>query len=250
MTKEELQRYLAAGLSLEAIAERIKCHPSTVSYYLKKYRLKSVGHDRHAPNGKVDPDRLRELIEGGASIHGAAEELGVSYTTVRHWVRRLGLETERMARLRKTRQATREGSNQAYLNCPRHGETWFFKSPSGPFRCRKCRAEAVSRYRRRVKERLIERAGGCCRICGYDRHPGALHFHHLDPAEKSFLLSRNGVTRSFAEVAAEADKCVLLCGNCHAEVEAGVANLSMDQLPLQLGSRSRSEVDGSDHGPG
>jgi transposase len=250
MTKEELERYLAEGLSLEQIAARVDKHPSTVSYHLKKHRLKALGHDRHAPNGKVQPEQLRELIDRGASLHGAAEELGVSYTTVRHWVRRLGLETERMVRLKKTRQAMKEGTNQALLNCPTHGQTWFFKSPSGPFRCRRCRSEAVSRYRRRVKQRLIERAGGCCQICGYDKHPGALHFHHLDPAEKSFLLSRNGVTRSFAEVAAEADKCVLLCGNCHAEVEAGVAELSMDQLSLQLGSRSRSEVDRSDHGPG
>lgn len=250
MTKEFLEQCLAEGMSLGRIGALVARDPSTVSYHLKKHGLKPLGHDRHAPNGRVDPDRLRELVDGGASIHGAAEELGVSYTTVRHWIRRLGLETERMARLKKTRQATRDGTNQALLNCPKHGQTWFFKSPSGPFRCRRCRAEAVSRYRRRVKERLIKRAGGCCQICGYDRHAGALHFHHLDPAKKSFLLSRNGVTRSFAEVAAEADKCALLCGNCHAEVEAGVAALSMDQLPLQLGPKPRSEVDESDHGPG
>jgi len=240
MRKEDLQRYLAEGLSLEQIASRVNRHPSTVGYHLKKHGLKAVGHDRHAPNGRVDPDRLRELIGSGASIHGAAEELGVAYTTVRHWIRRLGLETERMARLKKTREASRDGTNQALLNCPNHGETPFIKSPSGAFRCKKCRAEAVSRYRRRVKERLIERAGGCCQICGYDSHPGALHFHHLDPAEKSFLLSRNGVTRSFAEVAAEADKCVLLCGNCHAEVEAGVTELPVEPLPLKLATRQAS----------
>jgi hypothetical protein len=58
-------------------------------------------------------------------------------------------------------------------------------------------------------------------LCGYDRCAGALHFHHLDPAEKSFHLSMQGVARSLARAREEMAKCVLLCANCHAEVEAG-----------------------------
>jgi hypothetical protein len=53
----------------------------------------------------------------------------------------------------------------------------------------------------------------------------ALQFHHLDPARKSFALSRNGVTRSLAELRAEAAKCVVLCANCHAEVEVGYSTI-------------------------
>ncbi len=59
----------------------------------------------------------------------------------------------------------------------------------------------------------------------YDRCVQALEFHHIDPATKSFSLSQKGVTRSLAAARAEAAKCVLLCGNCHAEVEAGVTAL-------------------------
>ena len=40
-------------------------------------------------------------------------------------------------------------------------------------------------------------------------------------------MSRRGVTRSIEQARAEARKCVLLCGNCHAEVEAGVAALTI-----------------------
>jgi hypothetical protein len=72
---------------------------------------------------------------------------------------------------------------------------------------------------------IVEEAGGACVICGYDRFPGALQFHHLDPATKSFALGLRGVTRSLERVRAEARKCVLLCANCHAEVEGGVAEL-------------------------
>jgi hypothetical protein len=89
----------------------------------------------------------------------------------------------------------------------------------------KCRAEAVSRRRRKVKEILVEEAGGKCVLCSYARHSAALQFHHLDPATKSFGLGVRGITRSIARLREEAAKCVLLCANCHAELEAGAVEL-------------------------
>jgi transposase-like protein len=221
-------------MSLEKIGALIGRDPSTVSYHLKKHGLKPVGHDVHAPKGAVDPDRVREMVQDGASVHAVAEQLGVSYSTARYWIRRLGLQTRRMARLRESGGARDDGERRAFLTCKKHGKTAFVKSPSGGFRCRKCRTEAVSRYRRRVKQRLIDRAGGVCVLCGYNKFHGALEFHHLDPEQKRFTLSRHGVTRAYSEVAAEADKCVLLCANCHAEVEGGVTTIPSEVLPLKL----------------
>jgi hypothetical protein len=84
----------------------------------------------------------------------------------------------------------------------------------------------VLRRRRRVKEILVSEAGGACRLCGYDRCLAALEFHHLDPTTKSFGLAFAGVTRGIAEMRTEAAKCILLCSNCHAEVEAGVREVA------------------------
>jgi hypothetical protein len=89
----------------------------------------------------------------------------------------------------------------------------------------------VSRRRRKVKAILVTEAGGSCVLCGYDRHIGALEFHHLDPAQKKFGLSMGGLARSLERARAEARKCVLLCANCHAEVEAGAADLA--SVPIQ-----------------
>jgi hypothetical protein len=225
MDREFLKKCLAEGLSLEKIGVLVGRDSSTVGYHLKKHGLKPVGHDKHAPKGKVDPERLRSLIEDGATIREAAAELGVGYTTVRHWIKRLDLSTKRMDRLASTRAAIEAGQTDASLTCPTHGYTKHFRRPDGGYRCTKCRSDAVSRWRRRVKRRLIERAGGGCQLCGYDKYQGALQFHHLDPETKTFHLSRHGVTRSYAEASAEADKCVLLCANCHAEVEGGVTDL-------------------------
>jgi 5-methylcytosine-specific restriction endonuclease McrA len=109
--------------------------------------------------------------------------------------------------------------------CRTHGRTEFVLEGRGYYRCKECRKQRVIEWRRRAKQRLIVEAGGCCAICGYDRYGGALHFHHVDPAQKKFGIAREGVTRSLEAMRAEAAKCVLLCSNCHAEVEAGIATL-------------------------
>jgi hypothetical protein len=62
-----------------------------------------------------------------------------------------------------------------------------------------------------------------CPLGGYSRSVTALQFHHLDPAQKAFSLSHRGVTLALEAARAEAAKCVLLCANCHAEVEGGIA---------------------------
>ena len=98
----------------------------------------------------------------------------------------------------------------------------------GTYRCLACRVAAVSTRRRRVKEILVAEAGGRCRLCGYDRHVAALQFHHLDPVAKRFGMGTAGLTRGLAVMRAEAAKCILLCSNCHAEVEIGFTALPTD----------------------
>jgi cytochrome c553 len=68
---------------------------------------------------------------------------------------------------------------------------------------------------------LVEEAGGRCAVCGYERCAVALHFHHVDPTTKLFAVNM-ARGKSLAAYRAEAEKCVLLCANCHAEVETGM----------------------------
>ncbi len=49
MDKRFLVDCLDQGLSLDAIGELTAKHPSTVSYWLKKYGLAARNADRHAP---------------------------------------------------------------------------------------------------------------------------------------------------------------------------------------------------------
>lgn len=79
-------------------------------------------------------------------------------------------------------------------------------------------ARAVVETRWRNKMRLIQYKGGKCEICGYNKPIATVyHLHHINPEEKEFALSKF-MSRSLDKLKAEADKCQLLCSNCHAEL--------------------------------
>ena len=224
MEAEWLASQLEAGRSIEAIARDTGRAPSTVAYWVNKHSLTSKHAPRHRANGGLTREQLEPLVGAEMSIRAMAERLGVSYTTVRHWLRRYDLTTPRARRLASTRAARAQGGD-AIVDCPIHGPTLHVERAEGGLRCLACRSDAVSRRRRRVKAQLVAEAGGCCVLCGYAGSPGALQFHHLDPDSKSFSLGAAGLARSLAKSRAEAAKCVLLCARCHAEVELGVKRL-------------------------
>jgi 5-methylcytosine-specific restriction endonuclease McrA len=63
----------------------------------------------------------------------------------------------------------------------------------------------------------VEYLGGCCSACGYDKCLNALEFHHINPDEKEFSISKSS-SLTLDAIKSELDKCVLLCSNCHREV--------------------------------
>ena len=103
--------------------------------------------------------------------------------------------------------------------CKKHGLVEHVLFDDGTTRCKECAKDAVIDKRRRNKIKLVEYKGGKCEICGYDKCIDALEFHHLDPEEKEYGLS-NGNTSSFEKMKSEADKCILVCANCHRELHA------------------------------
>ena len=183
--------------------------------------------------GGLGRDVLERLVAEGRPISAMARELDVSATTVRWWLARYGLKTSRSQRLAATRAAREAGATSVQASCDRHGDVTLVQRPGGGFRCHRCRNDAVVAHRRRVKSVLVAEAGGACRACGYAGSAAALQFHHLDPADKEFSIAGQGVTRSMARARAEAAKCMLLCANCHAEVEAGVRQLPSARQPLR-----------------
>jgi 5-methylcytosine-specific restriction endonuclease McrA len=187
-----------------------------------------VEPNKHAAKGGLERALLTGLVEEGMTIAEIAAVVGRRKSTVRYWMRRFGLRSQ-------NGRGPRTGNNtlpartarlaSAIFSCRHHGETEFVLEGRGYYRCKECRTERISRRRRRLKEIIVSEAGGRCSICGYHRYLGALQFHHVNPEEKRLGLAEGGLTLALDTVRAEARKCILLCSNCHAEVEAGITAL-------------------------
>ena len=109
-------------------------------------------------------------------------------------------------------------------------------------------ASDLERYRRIIREKsqrvraarspvidAIKMEHGCV-DCGYDAHPAALHFDHVDPSTKLFGIAK-GLTRSWSAILAEIAKCEVRCANCHAirgvqEGHLGRPRLSVASPPI------------------
>jgi transposase-like protein len=211
-----------AGRSIEAIAREAGLAPSTVAYWVNKHGLSSQHAPRHRAKGGLTREQLEPLVQDGRSIREIANTLEVSPTTVRHWLTKYGIQT-------RPRHYSLRGAPKPptiVRECALHGWTRYVRIGSTRYRCSKCNTESVATRRRRIKEILVKEAGGQCLLCGFAQYIGALHFHHVDPSSKVFSMSRQGVTRSLRRAREEAGKCVLLCANCHAMVEAGLLDLA------------------------
>jgi len=221
MDKARLASELASGRSIEAIARDAGRDPSTVAYWVNRHGLLSEFAAKHAARGGIARERLEPLVEAGYTVQSIAEELGRGATTVRHWLKKHGLAT-----VRSVSDLPAGRPESIVRRCRTHGFTEHVLTSGGKrYRCKRCRVDAVSARRRRVKLALVHAAGGACRLCGYDRYAGALQFHHVDPDEKAFAIADRGVARSLERALAEARKCILLCANCHAEIEGGIATM-------------------------
>jgi transposase len=236
MDRASLEQLLGQGLSLAEIGRRFELHESTVGYWVRQHGLQAVNREKFAARGGLAREELEPLVKDGASIAQIAEAVGRSKGSVRHWLDRYELCTTNAGggpSREGAREARAAGLSETVLRCPRHGEVAHVRGSRGYFRCRTCRVEAVIRRRRKVKHLLVEEAGGRCRLCGYERCVAALEFHHLDPHAKEFGVSQRGA-HGIERLRAEVRKCILLCSNCHAEVESGFSSISgvaqMDNL--------------------
>lgn len=69
------------------------------------------------------------------------------------------------------------------------------------------------------RKELVDILGGECQLCGYKKNQAALCFHHRNPEDKSFTITiRKCSNCTWESLVEEANKCELLCANCHMEI--------------------------------
>lgn len=90
-------------------------------------------------------------------------------------------------------------------------------------------SQAVCNHIKKRKKDLIRVLGGKCCLCGFDKYPEALEFHHINPDEKEFAINgSNAVTRALDKQLAELRKCILVCANCHRGIHSGYLTIPND----------------------
>lgn len=89
---------------------------------------------------------------------------------------------------------------------------------------RKYNYDQVKEWRLIIKQKSVEYKGGCCQVCGYKKSLRALDFHHIDPKEKDFAISKFK-NKKLESLKKELDKCVLVCKNCHCEIHDGLIEI-------------------------
>lgn len=170
---------------------------------------------------------LEEMIERGLSTHQIAKEIGKSQTSIRHWLRKYGINTKHFSPKHENKDCV-NGNECKVCKTPLTGKKHSYCSDkcksSYYYITHKSEANPNTNTRQRKvsKERklhLIEMSGGACNKCGYKKNYAALTFHHVDPTNKVFNVdSRRLSNTNWNSILEEWKKCELLCANCHSEL--------------------------------
>jgi predicted HNH restriction endonuclease len=139
---------------------------------------------------------------------------------------------------KENEQVEYERGHRSKEYCEKHGHTEFTYSSKYKIKCIKCQSVRKSLRKNRNRQELLKIHGSKCSVCSYDKCSSALQFHHIDPSEKEFEISESAY--SLENLIAEAKKCVLLCANCHAEVENEILKSKIELFYSKKGSEKFS----------
>lgn len=122
----------------------------------------------------------------------------------------------------KDLEKRRQKQRNLYQRRVNNGICWVCGKPTERkvSRCQSCHDKSLARrmaYRQSLKRRAVEYLGGQCTDCGMKTDILAVYdFHHIQPgkkdAEPATMMDNN---RSWEEIQAELDMCIVLCANCH-----------------------------------
>lgn len=159
----------------------------------------------------MDKIDLKADCEAKLSIRQIAKMRTTSYTNVRYWLKVHGLRT--MISISRP-----DGPHKRLCKCGEDDPQKFY-GKKGHI-CARCQNEYNIRKGRDMRQKCLDYLGAYCRQCGFDKHPSALEFHHIDPSEKDAGYGHYRYW-TWERAKKEMDKCTVLCSNCHRAHHAG-----------------------------
>lgn len=159
----------------------------------------------------MNKEELKLAVDESLSYRDMAKRFGCSPTNIRYWLKKYGI----LQNIRK-----RGDTKKCSLCHVTKPVNEFFKREKQLLtsRCKKCTVQEQTKRSRNNKLNMITYKGGACSRCNYNRCFAAFDFHHRDPKQKDFRLSKLKGSALSISIMNELDKCDLLCAVCHREV--------------------------------
>ena len=161
-------------------------------------------------------ETLKDRIKNNNSIRDIANEFNTGYSTIRYWLKKYNLSTGKLS-FKDT------GKKDIKLKFCRDCKNNLisentYKHVRGI--CKKCFSKRKANDMKLFKVSCVKYKGGSCIKCGYNKSLNAMDFHHRDPKEKDFDVSKYRTQGKILskDVLNELDKCDLLCCRCHREL--------------------------------
>jgi hypothetical protein len=176
------------GFTCRQIAKLVQCGASSVLYHTNQHTRRLAGGENIRGRGKRLDEKLRN------EMHSMFD----SAVSNKYISRQTGISVSTIRKHRHPELA------QQYKDRNAHRAT----------------------RKRQIWVDLKNERHNKCELCGYDRHPKCLDFHHKNPKDKLFTISQSE-GRNIDAVYAEAAKCILVCKNCHALIHAGVIEITL-----------------------
>lgn len=217
INENKIRELVSTGLSIREISKSLLISRNSVKKCLKKLELKTL-YKSH-PIVEISKDDLENLINENPSLRQISKLTGKSLTSIRYWVKKYELSPRSRIphELKSSRFCPR--------CCQEKGIQEFYKKRGIQYAssyCKSCTTQQTTERMINFKSLCVKYKGGECIICGYNKYQGALEFHHMNPDDKEFNISHMRKYSFDDLVKYELDKCVLLCANCHREVENGL----------------------------
>lgn len=251
--KDEILKLREEGISYNKISKILNCSKSTISYHCKKLDNNNNIYLLNRYNKDINQTKRLPNIDFGNDVSDDVIKEVIFYRKKRLNYKQIRIKTNlsldkiknicRYIKLNKNTQCQCPSDDVINEMIEYYHEVKNMKKVSKKFgwsvntirkyiepiknilskeeykiKRKKDVVKGVIKWRKDKKIKLVDYKGGKCQVktCGYNKCYDSLSFHHINPNEKDFALSRKSY--SFERLKKEVDKCVLVCNNCHGEI--------------------------------
>ena len=182
-------------------------------------------------------DKIIKLRKEGKSYLEISKILNISKATISYHCKRIGINhlsirnnNDKIKKIKDLckKHTIKEVSDIMNVSISTVKRYKNKKSPLTEIEKKQSKVKHTISWRKRTKEKLVEYKGGKCVRCGYNKCIRSLDFHHINPEEKDFGISKS--IKSFEKMKSEVDKCILVCKNCHGEIHDEIENIKLSKM--------------------